>query len=102
MGRTQFMQTNLSRNKNRLRDELIPEVQQLLAENITEANKVVLKEDLLQVKDQLRDSKNIIRTGLTEWNEEIEWVNNEERQQEKLEAFLYYRLNGTKCESWER
>ncbi len=42
----------------------------------------------------MRDSKNRIRNGLTEWDEEIERLNDEERHQEKLEAFLQYRLNG--------
>ncbi|MCP3664046.1 MAG: hypothetical protein GY696_16400 [Gammaproteobacteria bacterium] len=64
-----------------------------------------LREDLDQVKDQLKDRMSWIREEFEEWMILIKEYGDEERRQQKEEAFHRFRLEGTDAcvvpETWK-
>ncbi len=79
----------------RLQGNLIPEANRLLGLNLAEANRVELREDLYQVKDQLQDRMLGIQEAFREWMNLINEYGDQERRQQKEEVFHRFRLEGT-------
>ncbi len=80
---------------NSLRGNLIPEANRLLGRNLADVNRVELREDLDQVKDQLQDRMSRIREDFQEWMNLINEYGDQERCQQKEDAFHRFRLEGT-------
>ncbi len=65
----------------------MPDVNRLLAVNIGVAGRKELREELLEIKDHLLDSKTRIQNGLKEWDAVLERIDAGERRQEKMGLF---------------
>ncbi|MCP3663366.1 MAG: DUF1759 domain-containing protein [Gammaproteobacteria bacterium] len=62
---------------------------------MADADRIQLREELLQVRDYLHREKTLIREGLVQWGNQIDQFEDEDVREEKSDAFLQFRQEGT-------